>query len=163
MSHEISGLKQAEPTCGPGQQNAATVVGVVVAGVLASLVVPGPYDFGSTMIGLVLLAVLVAYGDWPTSRREALGFSAAAGICLLLVGGVLLDRVIDVSGWPTPTDEKARQTLDGVTPWWTGGVKALLVWLLLSAVVYGGCVRHLRRTVSPAAGPRAGLRASGSH
>lgn len=80
---------------GTGQErraHAATVVGVVVAGVLASIVVPGPYDFGSTMIGLTLLAVLFSYGDLPISAREAIGFSAAVSLSMLLAIGVFFDR-----------------------------------------------------------------------
>ena len=116
--------------------HAATVVGVVLAGVLTSIVVPGPYDFGSTMIGLVLLATLYGYGEPPTDRREAVGFAAAVGICLLLVFGVLLDRFINISGWPTPDTLEARWKIDDAVPWWTGGWRALLAWLGFSLSVY---------------------------
>lgn len=88
------------------------------------------------MIGLLLLAVLFSYADSPTGYREAVGFSAAVGICLLLTLGVFLDRVIRLSGWPTPADPDARMTIDEVTPWWTSGWEALITWLALSACVY---------------------------
>ena len=125
--------------------HAATVVGVVVAGVLASIVVPGPYDFGSTMIGLTLLAVLFGYGDAPDSVREAIGFSAAVSICLLLVIGVFLDRFLNVSGWPTPNDESQRWTLDQATPWWTNGFTGLLVWATLGLLTFASWVVWRRR------------------
>ena len=76
------------------RQHAATVVGVVVAGVLASIVVPGPYNFGSSLVGATLLGVLVGYGEPPKRDadcreygREALGYGAALAFVLLLTLG----------------------------------------------------------------------------
>jgi hypothetical protein len=131
------------PDNGDRRAHGVTVVGVVLAGVLASIVVPGPYDFGATMIGLTLLAVLYGYGTTPTDQREAVGLSAAVGICLLLVFGVLLDRVINLSDWQT------RQKLDDYEPWWNGGWRSLLVWAVFTALNYVYWYRWLSRRTGP--------------
>jgi hypothetical protein len=55
----------------------AAAIGVVVAGVLASFVIPGPFDWGSTLIGLMLVLVLVGYGKKPRDWRERLGMASA--------------------------------------------------------------------------------------
>jgi hypothetical protein len=83
------------------RQHVAAVTGVVIAGVLASFVVPGPYSWGSTLIGVILGLLLFGYGDLPASNREAIGFSAALAFVLLLVLGVALDSVLHISGWPS--------------------------------------------------------------
>lgn len=48
----------------------AAVIGVVIAGVLVSFTIPGPYDWGSTLIGLLLLSVLFAYGRAPGRKSS---------------------------------------------------------------------------------------------
>jgi hypothetical protein len=74
------------------------VIGVVVAGVRASLVAPGPYSWGSTLVGIVLAMVLSAYVDWPLKlARPAIGFAAAWAFVVLLIVGLPLDQITGAS------------------------------------------------------------------
>ncbi len=121
----------------------AAVVGVVVAGVLAAFVVPGPYDWGSMLIGLLLAGLLVAYADLnPESWRSALGTAAAGAFALIFVFGHWLDKrvVTDdstglkirwLSGWPVPS-----QTVDETAPDPGGGEHVLLLWTGLAVLLF---------------------------
>jgi len=111
------------------RQRGATVVGVVIAGVLAIVLLPGPYDFGSTMIGAVLLAVLVGYGTWPHRPREAVGFAAAAALTLVLLLGLPLDRMFNFTDWPP------GKTRDSYAPWWDHGWPELTGWLIFFCAI----------------------------
>jgi hypothetical protein len=73
----------------PGKPSA--VVGVVVAGVLASFVIPGPYAWDTTMLGVLLLLILIGYGHFPRTAREAVGTAAAVAFVLLFTFGRFLD------------------------------------------------------------------------
>ena len=136
----------------------AAVVGVVIAGVLASFVIPGPFDWGSLLIGLLLLAVLFGYADVPAKdhKRRAVAGAAAVGFCLLLVTGALVDqwerndaggsRVHVLSGWPAekveddPNDPATvvgyPKREDADRPNANSGLWLLVIWLGLSLAVY---------------------------
>jgi hypothetical protein len=121
------------------------VIGVVIAGVLVSFTIPGPYDWGATLIGVILLAVLVAYGEMPQGLsiaevRRAIGLAAAAAFCLLLILGRLLDIVVGsgsdahhlLSNWPYPSIKRDEDVPDPNSGWQTG-----LLWLFLFVVLLG--------------------------
>jgi hypothetical protein len=114
------------------------VVGVVVAGVLASVVTPGPYNYGSTMIGVTLLAVLFGYGELPTAAREGVGFAAAIAFSLLLTLGVVLDALFDgqISGWP---NGRSTVTNESLPQRFADGWQALLAWLAFFSTAYVVC------------------------
>jgi hypothetical protein len=138
----------------------AAVLGVVIAGVLTSFVIPGPFDRGSLLIGLLLIAVLVGYGRFPPrgrdNRRRALAAAAAVGMCLLLVTGSLLDQfhverdgrqVHLLTDWPaealptdgsdpTATDERTPTREESDRPNSHDGTWLLLLWLVLSGGAY---------------------------
>ena len=140
--------------------NEAAVIGVVIAGVLTSFVIPGPFDRGSLLIGLLLLAVLVGYGTVPPGReswRRALAGAAAVGLCLLVVTGSLLDQIhVERDGrnvhfltnWPA---ERARTSITDSTgtnarlptreasdrPNSHDGTRLLVLWLALSGGAFG--------------------------
>jgi hypothetical protein len=94
------------------------VVGVIVAGVLASFVIPGPFDWGSTLIGAVLLLVLIGYGTRPTTWRAAVGTASAAAFTMLLA----LGRPLNLVTWPH--DRK----LDDYVPDPNAGTNLWVVW-----------------------------------
>jgi hypothetical protein len=79
----------------------AAVIGVVIAGVLVSFTIPGPFDWGSMLIGTIMLSVLLAYGTWPqgvdqlASWRRALGMATAGAFCAVQ----LLGRPLDAITW----------------------------------------------------------------
>ena len=119
----------------------AAAIGVVVAGVLASFVIPGPFDWGSTLIGLMLLLVLFGYGRRPERPRETLGMASAAGFSLVLVFGRLLDCPIGrlwfvdgrrgLSHW-----DDDELTVDQHMPNADGGWELLGLWAIFVGVVY---------------------------
>ena len=139
----------------------AAVLGVVIAGVLTSFVIPGPFDRGSLLIGLLLLAVLVGYGPLPSGERDnsrrALAAAAAVGLCLLVIAGSLLDQfhverngrtVHFLTNWPaeaaptdssdsTATDDRPPTREDSDRPNSHDGTWLLGLWLLLSGGVFG--------------------------
>jgi hypothetical protein len=140
----------------------AAVIGVVIAGVLSSFVIPGPFDWGSFLIGVLLLAVLFGYADVPEHRgdRRAVAGAAAVGFCLLLMTGAVLDqwqrgddngtKVSLFSGWPAERvdDDGDPGTLDvypkredADRPEAQSGFKLLATWLVLSLLVYGAWLR----------------------
>jgi hypothetical protein len=154
----------------------AAVVGVVIAGVLSSFVIPGPFDWGSFLIGLLLLAVLIGYADVPNSKdhwRWAVAGAAAVAFCLLLILGATLDqwertdgnghRVHVLSGWPaeavdgdndpaTPPDLPTREDAD--RPNANDGLSLLIIWLGLSGVIYAVWrLWWVPRTAAPTTGP----------
>jgi peptidoglycan/LPS O-acetylase OafA/YrhL len=116
----------------------AAVIGVVIAGVIASFTIPGPFDWGSTLIGLILLMVLLAYGAVPTELtfadfRRAIGMAAAAAFCLVQTFGRPLDYVVRtgvnpyrrLSHWPVPSIKRDDEKPDP-----NGGLELLLLWSL---------------------------------
>jgi hypothetical protein len=105
-----------------------TVVGVVLAGVLASFVIPGPFDWGSTLIGVVLLFVLFGYAKPPHHWRPALAAAAAASFTLLLA----LGRPLQLASWPS------KQRLDDYIPNANAGTNLWLVWSIAFGALYGG-------------------------
>lgn len=120
------------------RQHVATVSGVVIAGVLASYVVPGPYSWGSTLIGIILAFILIGYGEWPAGRREAFGFAAAAAFVTLLTLGVLLDELWNISGWdsdwkPDDVQQYRSDGLDSAKAW----LAFFGCWLVVLAVRAG--------------------------
>jgi len=119
------------------RQRGATVVGVAIAGVLASVTLPGPYDFGSVMIGALLLAVLVGYGTWPQGKREAVGFAAAAAFTLVLLLGLPFDRIFNLTDWPS------GKTRDSYAPWWDHGWPELTGWPSCFCAILVYCRRRL--------------------
>lgn len=118
----------------------AAVIGVVIAGVIASFTIPGPFDWGSTLIGVILLTVLLAYGAVPTGLkladvRRAIGMAAAAAFCLVQIFGRPFDLVVHRAGvnpyhrlshWPA-----AMITRDEDKPDPNGGWELAVLWLFL--------------------------------
>ncbi len=119
----------------------AAVIGVVVAGILASFVVPGPYAWDTVMLGLLLGFVLLGYGEMPTNAREALGMAAAIGFVLLFVSGHFLDDWLDLSGWP---ERKVTREV-GDVPDEEGGKSTLILWLVYSSAAWLGLFIAIRR------------------
>jgi hypothetical protein len=118
----------------------AAVIGVVLAGVLASFVIPGPFDWGSTLIGAILLVVLCAYGGVPSGPRawqRGLGMAAAAAFCWLLILGRPFDNAFKLTQWPKErSGELARR--DDARPNPDAGIELGLFWLALFGLCYGG-------------------------
>lgn len=131
--------EHSQPTQGDldRRQHAATVVGVVVAGVLASYIVPGPYNLGSTMLGLILIAILFGYGELPTERREAVGYAAACGFAVLLTAGAMLDWALDdrLSGW---RDGQTTQSYEMTAQSHDDGLWTLGWWAFFALCTYAG-------------------------
>ena len=120
------------------------VIGVVIVGVLASFTVPGPFDWGATLIGVVLLTVLYAYvptSPLPESPRRAAGTAAAAAFCLLLILGRPLDVIVGsgddrrhlLSHWPEPAIKRADDRPDSNGGWELGVLWLILFVLLMAA------------------------------
>jgi hypothetical protein len=139
---------------GPGPPEAiqdAAVIAVVIAGVLSSFTIPGPFDWGASLIGVILLVVLLAYGTWPreltvASFRRALGMAAAGAFCVLLILGRPVDAVLVdtddgrrhlLSRWPSPSQRRDDDVPDPDAGWelallWVGLFSVLiLVWAVV--------------------------------
>jgi hypothetical protein len=114
----------------------AAVTGVVIAGVLASFVIPGPFDWGSTLIGIMLLVVLVGLvAEVPESRRETAAIAAAAGFALMLVFARPLDETpLSLSDWPEAGG--TRESLD--EPDKDDGWPFILAWTTFTLASYLG-------------------------
>jgi hypothetical protein len=69
------------------------VLGVAIAGVVASIVEPGIYTLGSTVVGLTLVLVLWAYGTHPSNEtfKERWAYSGVLAFTLILVFGYALN------------------------------------------------------------------------
>jgi hypothetical protein len=156
----MSGRPEHHP---PEAVQDAAVLGVVIAGVLVSFTIPGPFDWGSSLIGLILLAVLLAYGAWPegvspASARRAIGMAAAAAFCALQILGRPLDFVVGsgpdarrlLSHWPDPSIKR-----DDDIPDPGAGLELLGFWFLFFVLLPGAWFaveRHGRRGATRASG-----------
>jgi uncharacterized membrane protein len=70
----------------------AALVGVALAGALATTLSPGLYGWFSTVVGVTLLLVLLAYyrPTSPYSVRKSAALGAVSGICVILALGWLI-------------------------------------------------------------------------
>lgn len=118
----------------------AAVIGVVIAGVLASFTIPGPFDWGSTLIGSILFLVLGAYGTWPhplgwKNVRRAVGMATAAAFSILLIIARPLDRAHGddrlLSHWPV-----GGQRRDADKPSPDAGWETLVLWFSLFSLLF---------------------------
>jgi hypothetical protein len=137
----MSDKGQSQP---PESIQDAAVIGVVIAGVIASFTIPGPFDWGSTLIGVILLVILLACGAVPKDLtlagfRRAIGMAAAAAFCVLQAIARLGDRVVQRSGvdshhllshWPA-----SRITRDEDRPDPNAGWELAVLWLLFFLVL----------------------------
>jgi hypothetical protein len=111
------------------RQHTAAVTGVVVAGVLASFVMPGPYNWGSTLIGMILLIVLCGYADRPHPGREVRGLAAAVAFILLLIVGRFLDDWWNITHW------RGGTTHASPSEGWESAVAWVVLFLLVWPIV----------------------------
>jgi hypothetical protein len=109
------------------------VLGVVIAGVIASVVEPGYFTWGSTVIGLTLLFVLVAYGgaDKEETGSQSLAYGAALAFALLLIPGYLLNYAFFDQPFYPPSSKDPDKT--EFNSWDTA---YLLTWLALTVVSF---------------------------
>ncbi len=134
----------AQPA-GPGQD--ATVIGVAIAGIVSVVVTEDQWDLFDSMVGLVLLLVLLAYGRFRrevvASPWEAAAVGAVWAFCVVLVFGLAIDQVQGWLRWPS----FAQTTLAFEGFWFCA------VWLLLTVIF--GLILHLagERLVHPAYRP----------
>jgi hypothetical protein len=107
----------------------ATLIGVALAGIISVLVTEDEWDLFDSMVGVVLLLVLLAYGKFRReavgSRLEAAAVGAVFAFCAILVIGVVIDQFARWLGWPP--EPLARGALDGF--WFVA------VWLVLTVVI----------------------------
>jgi hypothetical protein len=137
--HEPDAMSEPLPTR-PESGDAAAVIGVVVAGVLASFVIPGPYSWDTMMLGALMLIILLGFAEIPQTRREAAGVAAAMAFALLFLLGRLVDDTLNLSRWPEWDEGVAddgtwtavRENLD--RPKESSGWETLLFWLGLFIV-----------------------------
>jgi len=73
----------------------AALAGAVLAGVLASFVEPGPFDLMSAVLGITLIALLIAY-LWNNRRTvgKSIAFSMVTAFSSLLVLGFVLEMML---------------------------------------------------------------------
>jgi hypothetical protein len=119
-------------------QRSAGVLGVVIAGVLATFIQPGIFALDSTLVGALLLGVLAGYGEAPTSLRQVLGFAVALAFCALLIIGFLVD---DLVGLTSDEHVPGNKHLAG---WQT-----LVTWLFLLFIAYAWVHRRYDRKRHP--------------
>jgi hypothetical protein len=118
----------------------AAIVGVVIAGVLGAFVTVGPYDWGSTLLGALLLLVLIGYGHFPSSGRQMIGTAAASAFALLFLVGRWPDmwfanRVVNRQRLTWMTDWPVKGgTASGVDQNSGLGVHTLMSWMVLFCV-----------------------------
>jgi hypothetical protein len=120
----------------PDRTAQATVLGVALAGGVAVAVAPEQWDWGDTVVGLTLLAVLAGYyrPSRSSARLElivhAMAISAVVGLCLALA----LMR---------PFKQESSLVFLGL---WLGlTVVSLVGYLVLDRKVYGSMARRESR------------------
>jgi hypothetical protein len=126
----------------------ATVLGVVIAGILVSFAAAGPYSWASTLIGVVLLALLVGYGGgWPSSELEAVGYAAAVAFTVVLALSLpfewLVDAVSDADYIISGFDADTPPSVD--VPARSDGLGTAIAWLMVFAPTAAVTVRHAQR------------------
>jgi len=84
--------------------DAAALAGAVLAGVVASFVEPGPFDLMSAVLGITLIALLIAY-LWNNRRTvgKSIAFSMVIAFSSLLVLGFVLEMM---SSKPKPINKQ---------------------------------------------------------
>lgn len=89
----------------PGLQVESAVTGVALAGALAVMLAPGAWDVVSTVLGVIFLMVLHGYA-WGNkgSRGHNFAFSAAWGLCVILVVGPVFNI-----WWPVDREGRSRE------------------------------------------------------
>jgi hypothetical protein len=104
------------------------VLGVVVAGVISTVVEPGVYTWGSTVIGLTLVLVLVAYDDHRDGTAwQSAAYAAAWAFSVELVPGFLLNHLLfDPPFLRSPGEEVPKTQLNKVDTVY------LILWVLLA-------------------------------
>jgi uncharacterized membrane protein len=111
---------------GPGQD--ATVIGVAIAGIVSVVVTEDQWDLFDSMVGLVLLLVLLAYGRFRrevvASPWEAAAVGAVFAFCAVLVFGLAIDHIQSWLRWPG-----FAQTNRAFEGFWF-----CAVWLLLTVI-----------------------------
>lgn len=110
-----------------------TVIGVALAAIVSVVVDEDDWDLYDSMIGVVLIFVLLAYGRFRRqtvdSRTEAVTVGAVWAFCVSLIIGFAVDGFHGWLGWP-PFGE--RDLLDG---FWFSVVWALLT-LLFATILH---------------------------
>ena len=137
----------------PSKHDRIAVLGVVIAGVLTTVVEPGIWTWGATLIGGTLLLVLWAYGPPALKdpddehRRDSAAYAAACAFSAMLLPGYLLN-------WLYFTPSSFRDPYSTIqTPvrvWFNWyDIMFLLVWCALAIGSYifrrGLVGRRLRR------------------
>ena len=109
-----------------GSSQNLTIVSVSLAGVVSVAVAGETWDLFDTMVGIILLLVLFAYGDFEAndigSMAESLAVSTVVGFCVMLIAGPWIEMLPAFSGiW--------------VDIWFA------IFWVVLSAVAFGSLHR----------------------
>ena len=112
----------------------ATIIGVAFAGIVSVVVTQDEWDLFDSMVGLTLMAVLLAYGRFRrevvTSPWEAVAVGAVWAFCVVLVFGVLIEDIQGWVRWPPIAEERP-----GLAGFWFA-----MVWLA-GTVVFAVALR----------------------
>lgn len=77
----------------------SAVIGVALAGAISVAVAEGPFTLWSTIIGIMLLIILIAYStEKSTNWFKCLAFGAVAAFCTILILGVNIENYTNSKG-----------------------------------------------------------------
>jgi hypothetical protein len=133
----------------PEKVDPAALIGVVVAAAITVVLTAGYYTLFSLAIGLTTLLILHGYYRGYTAQKRVgssswmdwaeWAFSAAHGICFVLILGVIIELIsqnISLGDLFNPTVDKPSAVSDGV---------AFLIWFGGTVLVFA--IRNWRRII----------------
>jgi hypothetical protein len=89
----------------------AASLGVILIGVLAVAVAPGPYTFLSCLIGVTLLVALLAFGRaHGATNGQRVAIAIGVGLCAVLISGVVVQGIHQLFDKPPRLPERAVQS-----------------------------------------------------
>lgn len=107
--------------------DAAALAGAILAGVLASMVAEGPFEWTNVAIGVTVLSLLIAYlGRRKRTVGKSIAFSTVFAYSSLLIFGFIFER-----WWP---DLPNAEIYEGKSHVSHG--RLLIIWLIVSSIVF---------------------------
>ena len=131
----------------PTVERRLTILAIVVAGVLASVLGGGIFDLWDTAVGVTLLMLLRIYPCTEIdSLNEATAFAYTKALVWVMIFGVLVDIIVlaaDDYLWGNSAEGIYKLFFMHGKPLDLGGVILLALWLLIGTVLRRKMKRQL--------------------
>ena len=111
-----------------------TILAIVLAGVIASVLGGGLFNLWDTAIGLTILFILRLFPlDGGLSKEERLAYSCAKALAFVMIIGFLIDLFFLYLGRAYPEYEVLFKSS---SPIYLGAVVLILLWSLFAFVIF---------------------------